>query len=273
VTGLRVHTSAAAKLSARRRHPLATILVLAVGLLVMGGLYAAVSGAGTASAASTDDSPQAIAKGRQLFLEGCSTCHGLNAEGSSKGPTLIGVGPAAVDFQVGTGRMPLAAPSQQAKRGRVSYTQEEISALAAYVGSLAPGPAIPTAEELDYVNANLQEGGELFRTNCAQCHNFNGAGGALPEGEYAPSLKDATPKQMFEAMLTGPQAMPVFANSTITLEQKQAIIKYVTTIRTSPNPGGMSLGRLGPVSEGLFLWIVGLGAVTAIAVWIGAKSS
>lgn len=266
-------TSVSARLSARRRHPLAAFLVLLVGLTLMGGLYAAVTGTGTANAASTDDNPQAIAKGKQIFLEGCATCHGLNAQGGSTAPTLIGVGPAAVDFQVGTGRMPLAAPSQQAKRGRVSYTQEQISDIAAYIGSLAPGPAIPSAEELAYQNANLQEGGELFRTNCAQCHNFNGAGGALTNGEYAPSLKDATPQQMFEAMLTGPQAMPVFANTTITVQQKQAIIKYITTIRTSPNPGGMSLGRLGPVSEGLFLWIVGLGAVTAIAVWIGAKSS
>ena len=266
-------SSVSAKLSARRRHPFAAFLVLMVGLTMMGGLYAAVTGTGTASAASTDDSPQAIAKGRQLFLEGCASCHGLNAQGGSTAPTLIGVGAAAVDFQVGTGRMPLAAPSQQAKRGQVIYTQAEISALAAYVASLAPGPAIPSAQELAFQNANLQEGGELFRTNCAQCHNFNGAGGALSDGEFAPSLKDATPQQMFEAMLTGPQAMPVFANSTITIQQKQAIIKYITTIRTSPNPGGMALGRLGPVSEGLFLWIVGLGAVTAIAVWIGAKPS
>jgi ubiquinol-cytochrome c reductase cytochrome c subunit len=266
-------SSVSAKLSARRRHPFAAFLVLMVGLTMMGGLYAAVTGTGTASAAGTDDSPQAIAKGRQLFLEGCASCHGLNAQGGSTAPTLIGVGAAAVDFQVGTGRMPLAAPSQQAKRGQVTYSQAEISALAAYVASLAPGPAIPSAQELAFQNANLQEGGELFRTNCAQCHNFNGAGGALSDGEFAPSMKDATPRQMFEAMLTGPQAMPVFANSTMTVQEKQAIIKYITTIRTSPNPGGMALGRLGPVSEGLFLWIVGLGAVTAIAVWIGAKPS
>jgi ubiquinol-cytochrome c reductase cytochrome c subunit len=265
--------SAAAKLSARRRHPLASFVVLGFGLLLMGGLYGALTGGGTASAASTDGSPQAIAKGRAIFLEGCSSCHGLNAQGGSTAPTLIGVGAAAVDFQVGTGRMPLAGPSQQAKRGRVQYSQQEISELAAYVASLAPGPAIPSAEELDYLNANLQEGGELFRTNCAQCHNFNGAGGALTEGQYAPSLKYATPQQMFEVMLTGPQSMPVFANSTMTVEEKQAIIKYVTAIRDSPNPGGMSLGRLGPVSEGLLLWIIGLGAVTGIAVWIGAKSS
>jgi ubiquinol-cytochrome c reductase cytochrome c subunit len=244
-----------------------------LGLTVTGGLYAAVSGAGTASAASADASPQAIAKGRAIFLEGCSSCHGLNAQGGSNAPTLIGVGAAAVDFQVGTGRMPLSAPSQQAKQGRVSYTQDQISALAAYVASLAPGPAIPSAEELAYMNADLQQGGELFRTNCAQCHNFNGSGGALTNGQYAPSIKDATPQQMFEAMLTGPQEMPVFANSTMTVAEKQAIIRYVVAIRTSPNPGGMSLGRLGPVSEGLFLWIVGLGAVTGIAIWIGAKTS
>ena len=252
---------------------MASFLVLVVGLLVMGGLYAGLTSAGTASAASTDDSPQAIAKGRALFLEGCASCHGLNAQGGSTAPTLIGVGAAAVDFQVGTGRMPLAAPGAQAKRGRVIYTQDEISALAAYVASLAPGPAIPSAAELSFGQANLQQGGQLFRTNCAQCHNYNGAGGALTNGQAAPPLKDATPQQMFTAMLTGPGSMPVFANSTIPVEDKQAIIRYITTIRTSPNPGGMALGRVGPVSEGLFLWIVGLGAVTGVAVWIGAKTS
>jgi len=264
---------AARAVVAKRRHPFATLLVLFVALTAVGGLYAAATAGGIAAASSLDGSPQQIDKGKQIFLEGCSSCHGLAAQGGSNGPTLIGVGAAAVDFQVGTGRMPLAAPGAQAMRKPPLYNQDQIDALAAFVASLAPGPAVPTAEQLDYSNANLAEGGELFRTNCAQCHNFSGKGGALTNGKYAPSLSQATAGQIYMAMLTGPQSMPVFADSTIPTAQKQAIIKYIKNIQTQPNPGGVSLGRVGPVSEGLLLWVVGLGAVTAVAVWIGAKSS
>jgi ubiquinol-cytochrome c reductase cytochrome c subunit len=257
------------------------VLVL-LALVVTGGLYAAFSSSGAASAASTDD-PSQIAKGRQLYLEGCSSCHGLNAQGvtaqysqgtAAAGPSLVGVGAAAVDFQVGTGRMPAAQPGPQVKAKGVQYTQDQIDAMAAYIASLGPGPAVPSNEDLGAVaDANLQAGGELFRTNCSQCHNFAGAGGALSQGKFAPSLKTTTAKHMWEAMLTGPQSMPVFNDSTMPPEQKQQIIKYIEGVRAEPNPGGLALGRLGPVSEGLFIWVVGLGAVTAVAIWIGVRSS
>lgn len=260
-------------LSSRRRHPLAAVVLLFVALATVGGLYAAVAGTGTAEAARAEASPQQVERGRELFLEGCSSCHGLNAQGTATGPTLIGVGAAAVSFQVGTGRMPLAAPTVQAARGPVIYTDEQIEDLAAYVASLAPGPPVPTAEQLDYENADLARGGLLFRTNCAQCHNFAGRGGALTGGKYAPTLEGVSAKHMYEAMLTGPQSMPVFADTTLPEQEKQAIIKYVKTIQSQPTPGGISLGQVGPVSEGLLLWIVGLGLVTAVAVWIGVKAS
>jgi ubiquinol-cytochrome c reductase cytochrome c subunit len=259
----------------RRRHPLATFVVLLVALVGVGTAYAALSGlaSGTAQAAGSIATPQQIEQGKQLFLEGCSSCHGLAAQGTSNGPTLIGVGAAAVDFQVGTGRMPAAQFGPQIQATKVSYTQEQIDALAAYVASLAPGPAIPTADQLNYQDANLQEGGALFRTNCAQCHNFAGKGGALTEGKFAPPLTGASAKYIYEAMLTGPQSMPVFADTTLPQAQKQAIIKYIKAVQAEPNPGGLSLGRIGPVSEGLLLWVLGLGLVTAVAVWIGAKVS
>ena len=260
-------------LSVRRRHPLATALVLGIGLVLVGALYAAVGQAGRADAASTTATSQQVTDGRGLYLTGCSSCHGLNAQGGSNAPTLIGVGAAAVDFQVGTGRMPLAGPSAQATRGPVSYTDEEIAALAAYVASLAPGPAIPTAEELDYTDADLSAGGVLFRTNCASCHNFAGRGGALTRGKFAPSVTESTDKHIYEAMITGPQNMPVFGNQTLTLDDKQQITKYIRTLADQPNPGGLALGRVGPVAEGVFVWIVGIILLGAAAVWIGAKVS
>jgi len=272
-------------LVARRRHPLAALALLVLALLAVGGAYALATGAAQAEAAPAASTATAtqIEEGRQLYLEGCSSCHGLNAEGvssadkeNSNGPGLIGVGAAAVDFQVGTGRMPLFGPGPQAPAGpkftELAYTQDQINALAAYVASLGPGPAIPTAEMLEYEDADLALGGELFRTNCSQCHNFAGKGGALTGGKYAPPVGNSEPVHIYEAMLTGPQSMPVFGERTILPEQKQAIIKFIKTTAAEPNPGGLALGRIGPVTEGLIVWIVGLGALAAVAVWIGVKS-
>jgi ubiquinol-cytochrome c reductase cytochrome c subunit len=252
-----------------RRHKATGLVVLLAGLVTTGVGYAAVTS--TAEAVAPTASQTQVDQGRQLFLEGCATCHGLAAQGSAVGPGLIGVGAAAVDFQVSTGRMPLAAAAQQAPRKPAIYTTEQVAALAAYVASLGPGPAIPSDSDIDTTDANLAEGGVLFRTNCAQCHNFAGKGGALSNGKYAPSLMNATPREMFEAMLTGPQNMPIFTNETLTPASKQAIIKYIEHLQVSPDPGGMALGGYGPVTEGVFIWTAGLGALLAAAVWIGAK--
>jgi ubiquinol-cytochrome c reductase cytochrome c subunit len=231
--------------------------------------YAAVTD--SAQAAAPAASATQVQQGRQLFLEGCATCHGLAAQGTGSGPGLIGVGAASVDFQVTTGRMPLAAPANQAPRKTPVYTPDQVSALAAYVASLGAGPAIPSDSDITTTDANLAEGGELFRTNCAQCHNFAGRGGSLSDGKYAPSLMVATPREMFEAMLTGPQNMPNFPNATLPIEKKQAIIKYIEHLQSSADPGGLALGSYGPVTEGLFIWIAGIGALLLAAVWIGAK--
>ena len=241
-----------------------------MALVAVGGAYAVVSNAQSAQA---DDGGQvAIEEGNKLYLTGCSSCHGMQAQGSQNGPTLLGVGPASVHFQVATGRMPLAAPGAQAVAKEPQYSAEETAQLAAYVASLAPGPAIPTAEQLDYKNADIAQGGVLFRVNCAQCHQAAGQGGALTYGKYAPSLMEATPQEMYEAMVTGPQSMPVFANSTLPVEDKQAIMAYVSELQVASNPGGLSLGRLGPVTEGLFLWTAVFAALIGAAIWIGIKA-
>jgi ubiquinol-cytochrome c reductase cytochrome c subunit len=261
-------------LSARRRHPLAAALLLLVALVLVGGLYAVLSPTEQAQASAPLAASQQVEEGRTLYLENCSSCHGLNGQGTTDGPSLIGVGAASVDFQVGTGRMPAAtSQSAQVPQARVQFSDEEIEALAAYVATLGPGPAIPTEEELDYSEADIAEGGELFRTNCAQCHNFSGQGGALTNGKYAPSLMGVSPEHIYEAMLTGPQAMPKFSDEALTPEDKQAIIGYLKSLENEPNPGGFGLGRLGPVSEGLVGWVVGMGMLIAAAIWIGAKST
>lgn len=254
-----------------RRHPLATIALIAIGLGLTGGAYAAVN-TPTASAETQAASKQSIDHGKKLFMANCATCHGLNADGSANAPSLIGVGAAAVDFQVGTGRMPLEMNGPQAEQKKPQFTDKQTKQLAAFIASLAPGPAIPTGKVIDG-KGNAAKGGELFRENCAMCHNVAGAGGALTEGKFAPALKGVTPTHAYEAMVTGPQSMPVFNNMNITKSEKRNIITYLQYLDKNPSPGGFSLGDIGPVSEGLFLWIFGLGAVVAVAIWITAKSN
>jgi ubiquinol-cytochrome c reductase cytochrome c subunit len=270
------------RLSRYRRGPVAGLLVVLLGLLLTGGLYAAFSPA----SAHDDDSAAQIEKGRKLFLVGCSFCHGDNGQGvktldgNQLGPPLVGVGAAAVDFQVGTGRMPAVQPGPQIPQKKVSYTPDEIAALAAYVASLGPGPAIPDKADYDISNMTdeqLQEaitrGGEIFLTNCTACHNFEGSGGAMPHGGYAPKIRGVEPRYIFEAMLTGPQAMDNFSNGNLSVDEKRDIIAYLQSLEDNPDYGGFGMGGIGPVSEGLFAWIVGIGSLVGVATWIAAHTA
>jgi ubiquinol-cytochrome c reductase cytochrome c subunit len=267
------------RLSRKRRSPLAGLVVVLLGLLLTGGAYALLSPA----SAETDQADQStVAQGRQLFLVGCSSCHGENGEGivtkrgTQYGPPLAGVGAAAVDFQVGTGRMPMARPGAQAEKKEVVYSPDEIAALAAYVASLGPGPAVPEKSKYDPSDADnesIVRGGEFFRTNCTACHNFAAAGGALPGGKYAPSLDGVGNKHIYEALLTGPQQMPVFSDGVLKPSEKRDIIAYLGSVKENPKYGGSSLGSYGPVSEGMFAWLLGIGACVGFAIWIASSST
>lgn len=236
------------------------------------GLYAVFA---PASKAQADETAQSLAidEGKKLFAVGCASCHGAGGQGSSDGPSLVGVGAAAVDFQVGTGRMPAQQPGAQVPRKKVIYTQAEIDQLAAFVSSLGAGPSIPTEAQYGPDGADIAKGGELFRDNCTQCHNFTGKGGALTHGKFAPSLEGVDPKHIYEAMQTGPQNMPSFPDTTLSEQNKKDIIAYLNAVNgdDTVSPGGLELGGLGPVSEGLFAWIFGLGALIAVAVWVAAR--
>ena len=260
------------RLSRFRRHRAVAPLLLILALLSIGTTFS-VAGAATSTPLSAAEKSALIDEGKQLFLKGCSSCHGLNAEGGGIAPSLIGVGAASVDFQVATGRMPMADMSTQATRKTPVYDAEQTAALAAYVASLAPGPAIPSDEVLNYErDGNTAEGGELFRNNCAMCHNFAGQGGALTQGKYAPTLMGVEPKYIYEALITGPQSMPVFSDKTLTPEEKLSVIKWIKAAEAEPNLGGATMGRIGPVTEGLLAWVLGLGLLIAVAVWLTTKA-
>jgi ubiquinol-cytochrome c reductase cytochrome c subunit len=270
-----IRRGALRRVSAWRRHRLAGVAVVLVALTAVGGAYATLS---PDTAEADNSQSDLVDEGRKLFLVGCSTCHGLNGEGvlagdddRNYGPPLVGVGAAAVDFQVGTGRMPMALVGPQAEQKKPVYTDEEIEALAAYVASLGPGPPIPPEEYTDIsgvTQEELTEGGQFFRTNCTACHNSVGAGGALPSGRFAPRLDGVEPKHIYEAMVTGPQQMPVFSDAVITPEDKRSIIAYIKAVEAQPDHGGFSLGGFGPVSEGVVVFLVGMAALVAATIWI-----
>ncbi|MDL5201112.1 c-type cytochrome [Streptomyces sp. ALI-76-A] len=262
------------KLSARRRHPLAAFVVLLIALAATGVLFTAFAPTKEARADETAQS-LAIDEGKKLYAVGCASCHGTGGQGTTDGPSLVGVGAASVDFQVGTGRMPAQQPGAQVPKKKNIYSQAEIDQLAAYISSLGAGPNVPTDEQLDTEGADLAKGGDLFRTNCAQCHNFTGKGGALTHGKYAPDLEGVSAKHIYEAMQTGPQNMPSFPDTTLSEQNKKDIIAYLNEVNgdESKSPGGLELGGLGPVSEGLFGWIFGLGGLIAVAVWVAARTA
>ena len=259
-------------ITARRRRPVAGYAVVLLGLILVGAIYAVITGSGESSASTTPTASRAqILRGQQIFQLTCATCHGLEAQGTAVAPSLIGVGSAAVDFQVSTGRMPAKEIGAENGSKPRQLNPKQTADVAAYIASLAGGPAIPTPAEVSTSGADVALGQELFIADCAQCHNFDGAGGALTDGKYAPDLSQATPTQIYEAMLTGPEAMPVFNNTTITPNEKRDIIAYVTSTRVTPNPGGFSLGRIGPVTEGLVAFLGLLFFMVLAAMWITAK--
>ena len=280
---MRLLNRTAGRLSRHRRGRLAGLAMLILGLGLTGSLYAAFA---PAQAEQAESDAALIQEGRELFLISCVFCHGQNGEGvlteggTQYGPSLAGVGAAAADFQLDTGRMPLVQPGVQGEPKAADFNEGEIAALSAYVGSLGPGPAIP--DESDYslegLDADQREeaiarGGQIFLTNCTACHNFSGNGGAMPGGGQAPTILNSTPEHIYEAMLTGPGNMDVFSNGNLTPDEKRDVIAYIETLRDQPEYGGFGLGGLGPVSEGLFAWVVGIGAMVGFAVWIAAHTT
>ena len=260
-------------INARRRRPVAGYAALLLGLVVVALLYGSVTRQGsTAQASAPPASQQDITAGKDLFEANCATCHGFGAVGNPGiAPTLIGAGAAAVYFQMSTGRMPAKEVGAENGRGPVKFSDQQIYEIADYVDSLGGGPAIPDAEQVSTAGADTALGSNLFMANCSQCHGFAGDSGALTYGKYAPPLTQSTPTQIYTAMLTGPEAMPVFSDGVLPPAAKRDIIAYITETRVEPNPGGFSLGRIGPVTEGLVVFLGGMGFLVIIAMWITAK--
>lgn len=258
------------------RRRVSGFLVLVMALVGAGFLAAVLTPTPQVAVAQTD--PAQVRDGQQIYNNGCITCHGQNLQGvEGRGPSLIGVGEAAVYFQVSTGRMPAVRGEAQVERKPPKYDAAEVDALGAYIQANGGGPEVVrnpdgSIAQASLVGSDAARGGELYRLNCASCHNFTGRGGALASGQYAPTLDPANEQTILTAMLTGPQNMPKFSDRQLSPEEKADIIAYVKTATQSTDPGGYGLGGVGPVSEGLFIWIVGIVAVVGATLWIGARS-
>lgn len=285
--------------TSRRRHhlllPGLVVVGVSLGGLLTSGAFAgaapaskpAASASGHSSSLATAD-PSAtadpityklppssdIAPGEALFEANCASCHGSGAYGTVRAPNLVGVGAATVDFWVSTGRMPLAQSSIQAMRKPPRFDRHQTLEIAAFVASLAPasqsGPAIPS---VDTATASLATGESLFVLNCAGCHTVTGAGDALADGYFAPSLHRATKTQAAEAMRTGPGNMPRFGPGTLSDQQVADIVAYVTgPIQHPDNAGGLGLGGIGPVAEGFIGLLIGVGGLMLVAFWLGDRA-
>lgn len=258
------------------RRRISGALVLMVGLVSAGFLASALTPSPQVATAN-QDSAALIREGKQLYDTSCITCHGANLQGvQDRGPSLIGVGEAAVYFQVSSGRMPAVRNEAQAARKPAKFDAAQTDAIGAYIQANGGGPTVIRDEDGEIAQSSLRgddiaRGSELFRQNCASCHNFTGRGGALSGGKYAPVLDPANEQEIYAAMVTGPQNMPKFSDRQLTPEEKQDIIGYVKHYAETKNPGGYGLGGLGPAAEGPTMWVVGIVAVVGAAMWIGAR--
>ena len=234
------------------------------------------NGSGAQPVAITYQLPPAsyIAPGKVLFEANCASCHGADAYGSDRAPNLVGVGAATVDFWVSTGRMPLAASAIQAVRKPPRFDAKQTAQIVAFVASLAPvSPSAPSVPSVDTAGASLPDGLDLFVLDCAACHTVTGAGDALADGYFAPSLHVASKTQVAEAIRTGPGNMPRFGFGELTDQQVADIVAYVTgPIQNQDNRGGLAIGGIGPVAEGFVALLIGVGGLMLIAFWIGDRA-
>lgn len=207
----------------------------------------------------------AVASGALLFTQNCASCHGADLRGSVNGPPLRGVGAAAVDFYVSTGRMPAAVPWIETGHHRTPFTRAQIDAITAYVTSVAPGgQPIPAVGS----NGSAQRGRTAYEQNCQHCHGVYGEGASIGANEWAPLLHDATTTQVAEAIRIGPGQMPRFDDHQLDAHALDDLVAYVRSLDSETSRQAIPLRSSGPVPEGLFGWL----AVALLAVFAFAYS-
>ena len=246
-------------MASRLRPVLAWLLVAAAAVVVIGMV-------GRPGMAQDVDEAE-LPLGPDLYLANCASCHGDRGQGTFRGPTLVGVGAASADYWLRSGRMPLEQPDDESQRDEPSFTEAEIELLVDYVAGLGDGPPIP---EIDITTADLARGGELYRINCAACHNWDGKGGALVNSDNAPVLHPVPPLEVAEAVRIGPGTMPEFAEGQLSDEELNDVVAYVDYLRSPRDAGGFPLAHWGPSTETV-AGFVGLSVLVLFAAWAGER--
>jgi ubiquinol-cytochrome c reductase cytochrome c subunit len=228
-----------------------------------------VVGAGVALArpAHGQQETSAQSPGPALYQRACASCHGNQGEGTFRGPSLIGVGAASADYWLRSGRMPLREPDQQPVRSEPAFSDAEIRELVAYVARFGEGPAIP---RVNVPGADLAKGGELYRVNCASCHNWDGKGGALVNRQNASPLSPVPDGQVAEAVRIGPGTMPQFTQAQLSDDELNDVVAYVDYLRTPQDAGGYGLAHWGPATETV-AGFVAMGLLVALTTWLGER--
>jgi ubiquinol-cytochrome c reductase cytochrome c subunit len=253
----------------RRRWLAGALAVASMAFAALGvTLFASATGQAAGVAESGAASASSLARGRALFVQACSSCHGFNARGvAGMGPSLIGVGAQAADFYLSTGRMPLNNPRDPPVRNPPAFDRQQIADLVAYVGSFG-GPPIPV---VDPTRGNVAHGFQEFALSCAGCHQIGAAGGIVTGG-VAPPLNQATAVQIVEALRIGPFLMPRFTPRQLSSYDADSIARYVLTTRDPNDRGGWGIGHIGPVPEGMVAWFIAFVAMVLVARVIGERS-
>jgi ubiquinol-cytochrome c reductase cytochrome c subunit len=250
----------------------ATLLLLVAALGFAAAVFGLSAPSGSAQGQETltfTATDESVSEGRQLFLDGCASCHGFDARGvPGVGPSLVGVGAQAADFYLSTGRMPLKEETgEEPLRSEPAYPPDQIRALVEYVGSFG-GPGVPSPHPEE---GKLNEGLQAFTVYCAGCHQMVAEGGVVP-GAIPPALHDATPTQIAEAVRVGPYVMPAFDEQTIDDATLDSIIRYIELTNDPDDRGGWGIGHIGPIPEGLVAWLIGLAALVLVIRVIGERS-
>jgi ubiquinol-cytochrome c reductase cytochrome c subunit len=208
-----------------------------------------------------------LQEGQALFASSCASCHGLAGGGvRRRGPSLRGVGALAADFYLQTGRMPLPSPHAQPLRTQPPFGQRQIAALVAYVSSFG-GPPVPAVAPS---RGSLSRGHDLFALDCAGCHTIQGQGGIVT-GAIVPSLNLVTPRQVAEAIRVGPYVMPRFGSAELSDADIDSIARYVQSTQHPHDRGGWGIGRIGPITEGMVAWLLGMAALLLVARLLGER--
>jgi ubiquinol-cytochrome c reductase cytochrome c subunit len=247
--------------------------------LLRGVLLAVVLGAGLWLATGLRDGPAAAHTGagptrssadagREVYLRDCAWCHGIQGQGTGRGPDLRTAGPAYVDFMLRTGRMPLRSPDTSQRDYVPRYDSATMSALVRYVGErLGSGEPIPRLTAGD-----ITTGRTLFLANCAACHSSSGTGTILQDGSRVPQLYETRSEQIAEAIRVGPGEMPPFGHAAMTDAELSDTVAYVQQLGPAQVHGGLALDQYGPIAESLVALVVGLPLLVVVTVLLGRRA-